>query len=538
VAMAGGRVEGAAYTGPGAVSRAVRAVDGGGWPEGDRVDGGPVGRRAEPGKYAMNRTGVDRGFRRFHLVLVGLVPLWLGTAAVVHCAASEATGQGVAEQPAGWRHLREHAYLPADFDQEVFDDLWTTWEEPSRSRAEAADVAERRRMAMDRYGLVPDPADPSRSLQYVVDDAGRWTMSCLACHQGTVAGKAVPGVPNTRYALETLTEEVRQVKIRQGKPLGHMDLGSLVMPLGTTVGTTNSVMFGVALMRHRDPDLTIVPRPPRFDLAHHDVDAPAWWHYATRKRLYADAFAPKGHRVLMQFILVKENGPERFREWEGEFRDIESWLSSLEPPAWEGAVDTGLADRGRGLFREHCSHCHGTYDGPRGGPGRSYPERIVPIEEIGTDRVRFDALTVNDRRALNVSWFEERSAVDGIDDPAGYVAPPLDGVWASAPYFHNGSVPTLWHVLHPEKRPRAWRRLDAPGTLAAEVGTPPPNYDADRVGLAVEERDAVPEGRLPAIVRRTWFDTTKPGKGAAGHEFFGDLDDDGRRALLEYLKTL
>ena len=494
----------------------------------------------------MNRCGVDRGICRFASrsrwpVSLWLVPLWLGVTFLAGpIVAAESTGPGGADDAAGWRHLRQHAYLPSDFDQEVFDELWTVWEEPARSRAEAADVATRRRLAMDRYGLVADPADPSRSLQYVVDDAGRWTMSCLACHQGTVAGRAVPGVANSRYALETLTEEVRQVKLRQGKPLGHMDLGSLVMPLGTTVGTTNSVTFGVALMRHRDPDLTIVPRPPRFDLVHHDVDAPAWWHYATRKRLYADAFAPKGHRVLMQFILVKENGPERFREWEGEFRDIETWLSSLEPPRWEGPLDVALADRGHGLFREHCSGCHGTYDGPRGGPGRSYPERVVPIDEIATDRVRFDALSAKDRRALNVSWFEEQAAVVGVDEPAGYVAPPLDGVWATAPYFHNGSVPTLWHLLHPESRPPVWRRLDAPGTLAAvgEDAPPPPDYDAERVGLAVEAREALPEERLPPSVRRTWFDTGRPGKGAGGHEFFGSLDEEGKKALLEYLKTL
>lgn len=488
----------------------------------------------------MKRRGVEHG----SFAVSGLAP-WMALVALVVAPAARSeesrAGTGAGGAADGWFHLRNRAYLPADFDQEVFDEVWTTWEEPARSRAEAAGLAERRRMAMDRYGLVPDPLDPSRSLQYVVDPAGNWTMSCLACHQGTVAGRTVPGIPNTRYALETLTEEVRQVKIRQGKPLGHMDLGSLVMPLGTTVGTTNSVIFGVALMRHRDPDLTIVPRPPRFDLVHHDVDAPAWWHYRTRKRIYADAFAPKGHRVLMQFVLVKENGPERFREWEGEFRDIEAWIESLEPPAWEGAIDAALAERGHGLFREHCAECHGTYDGPRGGPGRTYPERVVPIDEIATDRVRFDALAPRDRHALNVSWFEEQAAIEGIDDPAGYVAPPLDGIWASAPYFHNGSVPTLWHVLHPEHRPHAWRRLDAPGAVAAaadDSAAPPADYDSDRVGLAVEERDTVPEGRLTAAERRTWFDTGKPGKGAGGHEFFGALDEQARQAILEYLKTL
>ena len=44
----------------------------------------------------------------------------------------------------------------------------------------------------------------------------------------------------------------------------------------------------------------------------------------------------------------------------------------------------------------------------------------------------------------------------------GYVTPPLHGVWASAPYFHNGSVPTVWDVLKPADRPKVWRRQLTP----------------------------------------------------------------------------
>jgi mono/diheme cytochrome c family protein len=445
---------------------------------------------------------------------------WAGTAA----AEAPSGPRGGAGSAAGLELLLTRPYLPADFDQEVFDALWTTWEEPLRSRAEQADVAGRRRMAMERYGLVPHPDDPSRSMQYVVDAAGNWTMSCLACHQGQVGGVAIPGVPNSNYALETLTEDVRLVKVRQRKALGHMDMGSLLLPLGTTVGTTNAVIFGMALMRHRDADLNIVSRPPRFDLPHHDMDAPAWWHYRTRRGLYADGFAAKGHRMLMQFLLVKENGPERFREWEDDFRQIESWIDGLEPPRWEGAIDHTLAARGAELFTRHCAECHGTY-----GPGRSYPERVVPIDVIGTDRARLDALTARERRELNESWFGHHGA-DAVSladraEPVGYVAPPLDGVWATAPYFHNGSVPTLWHLLHPAARPVVWRRS-------------PTGYDESRVGLVIESAPDMPAGRLPPAERRAWFDTRRPGKRAAGHEFVDVLDESGKTAVLEYLKTL
>ena len=477
----------------------------------------------------MNHCRVDRrtsraalrGCRRALGLAVWILP-WMAVAAAA----------GADAESRGWQALLSRAYLPSDLDQEVFDALWTTWEEPARSRAERAPLEARRRMAMERYGLTPHPDDPSRSLQYVVDAAGRWTMSCLACHQGQVDGRVIPGLPNSNYALETLTEEVRLVKVRQRKPFGHMDMGSLFLPLGTTNGTTNAVMFGVALMRHRAPDLAIVQRPPRFDLVHHDMDAPPWWHYRKRSSLYADGFAPQGHRMLMQFLLVKENGPEKFREWEDEFRDIEAWIESLEPPKWPWAVDADLAARGRTVFDRHCASCHGTH-----GPDGTYPDRIVDIGEVGTDRVRFDALSVRERRDLNASWFgrfgegwgAEAAALQGRETPAGYVAPPLDGIWATAPYFHNGSVPTLWHVLHPAARPAVWKRT-------------PTGYDRSRVGLEVEEMASmpVPPGGAPlaAASRRRHFDTSKPGKSAAGHDFADALDEAEKAAVLEYLKTL
>ena len=470
----------------------------------------------------MKAHRVERGSAAGRPAIVAILVATMVTTLMQSLLAAPLAGaEGTAGRSAerGLELLLSRPYLPPDFDQEIFDELWTTWPEPLRSRAEKEPPAQRRRMAMERYGLTPHPDDPSRTLQYVVDRGGSWTMSCLACHQGQVDGRSIPGLPNSTYARETLTEEVRLVKVRQRKPFGHMDMGSLLLPLGTTNGTTNAVMFGVALMRHRNADLEIVSRPPRFDLVHHDMDAPAWWHYAARKNLYADGFAPKGHRMLMQFLLVKENGPEKFREWEDDFRDIEAWIESLEPPDWPWEIDEALAGRGRGLFAAHCAGCHGT-PGTRGG----YPEKIVDIDEIGTDRVRFDSLTARERSDLNRSWFG-REGQGGLDAPAGYVAPPLDGVWATAPYFHNGSVPTLWHVLHPAARPVVWRRTRA-------------GYDRNRVGLEVAESASMPAGKLPAAERRASFDTTKPGKSAAGHDFPDALDEDEKAAVLEYLKSL
>jgi mono/diheme cytochrome c family protein len=437
------------------------------------------------------------------------------------------TEQQSAAAPAerGYKLLIEKAYLPPDFDQETFDAAWKQWPEPLRSVAEKASAEQRRQMAFDRYGLTPRADDATKPLQYVVDERGNWTMNCFACHGGTVPtgkdGQTVyPGAPNSRFALQTLTEETRLVKAELQKPLTRMDLGSVFVPLGSTNGTTNAVMFGVVLLAMRDADLNLPAGRPIPKMTHHDLDAPPWWHFKRKKMLYIDGFAEKGHRGLMQFLLVRSNGPEKFREWEGEFRDIFAFIDSVEPPKYPYAVDAPLAERGRVAFNRVCAECHGTY-----GAGGSYPERRVPIDGVGTDPVRLSALTPAHREAYGQSWFADKGGKINLSDPGGYVAPPLDGIWASAPYFHNGSVPTLWHVLHPEQRPVVWRR-------AAD------RYDAARGGFDVATFGEIPSTVKDGWLRREYFDTRGFGKSAAGHTFPEQLSEDEKRSVLEYLKTL
>jgi len=436
----------------------------------------------------------------------------------------------------GYQFLVEKAYLPPDFDDETFSAVWKHWPEPLRSEAEKATVEERRKMAFKRYGLTPRPGYASQNpatqsdrlagpLQYVADSAGNWTMNCCACHGGTVpdsaGGSSVwPGAPNSRLALQTLTEETRLAKAELGKPFSRMDVGSAVVPLGTTNGTTNAVMFGVLLMAYRDADLTLHKERPIPPMAHHDMDAPPWWHLKRKKMMYIDGFAAKSARGLMQFTLVPQNGPEIFRERERDFEDVLAYIESIEAPKYPFSIEEDLAGRGRGVFNRVCADCHGTY-----GAGGVYPEQVVPIEEVGTDRVRLDALSTTHREAYGQSWFAHFGKLPNVSQPRGYVAPPLDGVWASGPYFHNGSVPTLWHVLHPKERPVVWTR-------AGE------QFDQDRIGPAIRAFDELPRDVTAGWQRRQYFDTRGFGKSAAGHDFAEALEEDDRRAVLEYLKTL
>jgi mono/diheme cytochrome c family protein len=435
----------------------------------------------------------------------------------------------------GYWLLRNKAYLPADFDQTTFELLWGRWPEPVRSEAAAATRAERRRMTFSRYGLMDptDVDDPLResgrpraeqlddigALGYVTTADG-WVMNCLACHAGKVAGKVIPGLPNSHLALQTLTEDVRATKLLRWKTPGHLDKAALTLPLNTTDGTTNSVVFGIVLGALRLPDMSVDRSRPIPTLVHHDMDAPPLWNVKKKTRLYIDGFAPKAPRPLMQFMLLPENDRETVLGWEQDFEDILAWIESVAPPRYPWTIDKELARQGEALFVRHCAECHGTY-----GANETYPEITVPIDVVGTDPLRLTALSPEHRRWMQVGWMSRYGEDEVIVNPSGYVAPPLDGVWASAPYLHNGSVPTLWHVLHPDERPVVWQRTEN-------------GYDRERGGLEVTEFAGVPAAAETAAERRRYFDTRLPGKGAAGHRFVDVLDEAGKRAVLEYLKTL
>ena len=97
-----------------------------------------------------------------------------------------------------------------------------------------------------------------------------------------------------------------------------------------------------------------------------------------------------------------------------------------------------------------------------------------------------------------------------------YKARPLDGIWATAPYLHNGSVPTLYDLLLPAaQRPASF----ALGTRA---------YDPVKVGYVT----IAPENRFV-------FAANLEGNGNTGHDYGASkMSDADRWALVEYMKTL
>jgi mono/diheme cytochrome c family protein len=195
---------------------------------------------------------------------------------------------------------------------------------------------------------------------------------------------------------------------------------------------------------------------------------------------------------------------------------LQAWLEyGLKPPPYPFPIDQALAARGEPVYRQRCADCH-AFDGGMIG-------QVTPIEAIGTDRGRLDSYTEQFRQIQRAYTAEQSFAFRRFRKTAGYANLPLDGLWARAPYLHNGSVPTLADLLSPEdRRPERFHIGDIV-------------YDPARVGFRHHSPSA-PDGRALMVL-----DTGLYGNGNQGHSGPGygtDLPDDDKRALIEYLKTL
>jgi hypothetical protein len=148
------------------------------------------------------------------------------------------------------------------------------------------------------------------------------------------------------------------------------------------------------------------------------------------------------------------------------------------------------------------------------------------LKEIGTDPVRVNAYSMKATRHFNRTWLGKKH---NFKRPQGYQTPPLDGIWATAPYLHNGSVPTVEHLLNSKTRPRIFTRSYKTGRA---------DYDTKKLGRKITELNKAVDPDLPAIERRKVYDTSKKGQGNAGHTYGDHLSDGERRAVIEYLKTI
>jgi mono/diheme cytochrome c family protein len=390
---------------------------------------------------------------------------------------------------------------------------------------------------------------------YVVRPSGVRVVAtnCLLCHAAKLGGQVVIGMPEVnrdfteenpftgdsgallRLAASFLLDEPTQVELAR---ILRVAEASAAFPRPNTIGINPAdSMFGMLAM-HRDPttlvwqdtpDPAAGPVPSRILFS----DVPALWNTHRRPHLFSTGFAHGDHaRVMMTASLLCVDDRSEAEKIDAYFPDIRAYIESLRAPKYEAvsgrSIDSELAGRGQAHFANLCRRCHGDKDGE----GGLEPRLFVPLAEVGTDpiyaEVTADKNDLPEAQTIhyffeffNRSWYGTYGAAGKLVRPSspGYVPPPLDGVWATAPYFHNGSVPTLDGVLDPARRPRIFKRSFDPDA-----------YDFTRAGYPYEEVAA--KRGDPAV-----YDTNELGNSNQGHPFAAALTDIQRSELLEYLKT-
>jgi mono/diheme cytochrome c family protein len=447
-------------------------------------------------------------------------------ALILSLSAPRAAEPGAVER--GSKALLGRAFNPAAWSTGAYARAWRQWDAGLNRAPRHFNRAFR-----ERYGLHPAPYPNGKYPMGLREARGLLgkgiTSDCLLCHGGSVCGQSYVGLGNASLDIQALFEEMARADGRSPK---------LPFTFCNVRGTSEAGGMAVFLLSLRTPELRF--RRPALDLGLRDdmcEDVPAWWLLKKKKTMYHTGSAPaRSVRSLMQFMLASLNSLATFKKEEATFKDIQAYLLSLKPPKYPFPINRRLAKKGEKVFVKTCARCHGTY-----GEKWTYPNRIVAIDEIGTDRKRFEGISKKFNDHYNKSWFgqeklrraelRQQPGATGYQfrDPVGYQAPPLDGIWATAPYFHNGSVPTVYHVLKSKARPRIYTRSFRTGKE---------DYDPVKLGWKVKVLSKGPDPKLPAIERRKVYDTRRPGRSNGGHTFGDKLTEAERRAVIEYLKTL
>jgi hypothetical protein len=476
------------------------------------------------------------------------------------------------------------------------------------------------------------------------ETGGRWTgnlnVTCNICHGGQVGdADDGPGL-GALYGTNSLSDiTVMFTDLSQLAP----QQGALAMisqnKVRGTGNITNFHLFGLLTLSEAlfDPVQLAGYLSIQTEASTGTEDPPVWWNAGHRTMKFFDAGQVwDAKRIELSFHFP--NTPfhqdiEADKQWILDHQqDADAWILSLRSPEWPedalGEIDTAVAEQGAILFHNKdlwapqltnpvpkpdggngsCASCHGAYS-PRYVNDPNYLDspllegiaaHIVPIEVIGTDSRRLDGNSQRVAEAARSNWFAysdgpyneagiplcadwNDTALRG-DRRLGYLAPPLYGVWATAPYFHNGAVPNVWEVLKPSDRSTLWRRNSNPPDLdqAGQVvmgfdASLDAGYDKDKLGWKYEAL-ACGAGSMPfidcnpvedegatfqvaldqlwahgglawnllnlpimsnqQIEERKVYNTNYYSQGNAGHEFTSVLTDPERLAIIEYLKTL
>jgi len=432
----------------------------------------------------------------------------------------EAEPQRPGDPAKGYRALVNEAYVPCGIPESAYARVY--------GEAPAADRVPGRE---GRNATLPYNFTAMRTK----DGVDLVTSNCLSCHAGRIGGNLVVGLgaadgdftsdPSGMAGLVGALVTDAKEKAEYTKWKERVQTMGPYAVLSTR-GPNPADGFTAVLFAHHDPktlawsSTPLIAVPPPEDVP---VDVPPWWRMKKKSSMFYVGGGRGDHaRIMMTASILCTSSVEESRAIDAYFTDVRAYIASLEAPKYPYPVDAALADQGRSVFETTCARCHGTY-----GADARYPNRLVTLPEIGTDPTL--ASGTAQFGAPFVKWFAESffGEVSRLEPQPGYVAPPLDGIWATAPYLHNGSVPTIAALLDSTKRPTYWTRdFDSR------------SYDPGALGWIHTVADHGKDGETDETAKRALYDTTLPGYSNRGHTFGDSLTAAERAAVLEYLKTL
>lgn len=408
-----------------------------------------------------------------------------------------------------------------------------------------------------------------------------FTFSCAACHSANLFGKTVLGMTNrfpranelfvnAKKAIPLLdphlfqlysgaTNAERRLLEETKKSLGAVDLKTpIVLGLDTSLAQVSLSLN----RRNKDAYATLNPyyeSHPRkdafLDVNPADSKPAVWWNLKYKNRWLSDGSVLSGNPIFTNLIW-NEIGRG------ADLQQLEQWLSQNERIVQEFTtavfaseapritdfypaekIDLGRAKAGEQIFNQNCARCHGHYDKAWNLPYAAIlrsEERLkttavryhssTPVVNVGTDPFR--RLGMKSLEQLNDLEISKKNGIV-IKAQNGYVPPPLVGIWARWPYFHNNSIPNLCVLLTPSnRRPLAY--------YAGEALNKDTDYDFDCGGYPLGHK-------TPAswIKYDRHYDTRRRGMSNVGHDeniFIRDgkeiLSAEDKKNLIQYLQTL
>ncbi|GLR19222.1 c-type cytochrome [Portibacter lacus] len=350
--------------------------------------------------------------------------------------------------------------------------------------------------------------------------------NCFQCHAQYLNGEFMLGLGNydSDYTFDqslTLTFSDQAIASEYGNPSLEWSAyepfskaSKVVAPyLVTEVkGVNPADKLTAVLGAHRNPENLEWVEEALYDIPAGLIptDVPALWLMKKKNALYYTGSGRGDHaRLITLAEILTMPDTAKAREVDHDFTDVYAFLESIEPPLFPESIDSEKASKGEMLYNDHCAKCHGA---------DIYPNYLVDVDYVGTDPelAKANFAYVDFLNWYNGSWYNQGINKAYFEKTEGYVAPPLDGIWATAPYLHNGSVPDLESLLNSATRPEYWKRRET--------------YNMEKVGW-----DYIV---YSATAGTTIYDTKKKGYSNKGHSYGDVFNATERSQIIEYLKTL